>query len=406
MSTLKWIGTTTLAGLAAVGLTASQASAQNPYFRVAQGMAAQPGAFNPGMSGQAYTYASPAGRSFGTTGNLYSNPSFGSGYASLSSSGSSYLPAASYDSGGSSPAGGYYPYTYTTVPDPYGGFLRGSADVISSQGKLLLDVERSVIIREQGRQAALQTRRMRFDEIMYERANTPTPAEEAERVRKLNLRRSQNTATLGEIWSAKALNDLLDDLRRAQGKKVDLPAIPLDEDMLRQINVVGEGGGNAGLLRNEGRFSWPLALVDLPPADKTKELRSKIEERIQAAITQAANNKVEPSVLKDLNHSVRELQNYLSASVNDLPTSQYIEAKRFLSNLEDGVLVLGKPNAGNYFNRKFAAKGKTIQDLVEHMARNGLRFAPAVAGDESAYQALHSALAAYDLAFNAQAAGQ
>ena len=63
-------------------------------------------------------------------------------------------------------------------------------------------------------------------EIMYERANTPTPAEEAERVRKLNLRRSQNTATLGEIWSAKALNDLLDDLRRVQGKKVDLPAIP------------------------------------------------------------------------------------------------------------------------------------------------------------------------------------
>ena len=52
------------------------------------------------------------------------------------------------------------------------------------------------------------------------------------------------------------------------------------------------------------------------------------------------------------------------------------------------------------FSKDFVGKGKTVQDLVDYMVQKGLRFAPAVSGDEAAYQALYSALQAYDLAFN------
>ena len=38
------------------------------------------------------------------------------------------------------------------------------------------------------------------------------------------------------------------------------------------------------------------------------------------------------------------------------------------------------------FHKEFAGEGKTIQDLVDYMGKNGLRFAPAVSGDEDAYQ--------------------
>src|SRR5262245_35568948 len=63
---------------------------------------------------------------------------------------------------------------YISTPDPYGGFLSGSADVISSQGQLLLDVEQSAIVHEKARQARLDTRRKRFDEDLYERQYKPT----------------------------------------------------------------------------------------------------------------------------------------------------------------------------------------------------------------------------------------
>ena len=53
-----------------------------------------------------------------------------------------------------------------------------------------------------------------------------------------------------------------------------------------------------------------------------------------------------------------------------------------------------------------AAKGKTVPDLVSYMKNKGLSFAPAVAGQEPAYAALHQALAAYDLAAQNQVAAQ
>jgi hypothetical protein len=59
---------------------------------------------------------------------------------------------------------------------------------------------------------------------------------------------------------------------------------------------------------------------------------------------------------------------------------------------------LESPDVANYFNQTWMAKGKTVHDLVDHMLKKGLTFAPAVSGDEGTYQALYSALAAYDRA--------
>ena len=40
--------------------------------------------------------------------------------------------------------------------------------------------------------------------------------------------------------------------------------------------------------------------------------------------------------------------------------------------------------------------------MVDYLSAKGLSIAPAVQGDEAAYQAVHSALAAYDIAYNTQ----
>jgi hypothetical protein len=43
-----------------------------------------------------------------------------------------------------------------------------------------------------------------------------------------------------------------------------------------------------------------------------------------------------------------------------------------------------------------------VGELVNHMTRQGLRFAPATAGDEAAYLAVQRALAEYDVAARSQ----
>jgi hypothetical protein len=43
---------------------------------------------------------------------------------------------------------------------------------------------------------------------------------------------------------------------------------------------------------------------------------------------------------------------------------------------------------------------KNVGELVRYMAKNDLRFAPAVAGDEAAYLAFYRALAIYDVNAN------
>ena len=68
--------------------------------------------------------------------------------------------------------------------------------------------------------------------------------------------------------------------------------------------------------------------------------------------------------------------------------------------------VLEKPDAGHYLTGKYAAKGKSVQAVVKYMTQQGLLFAPAIAGDEAAYTALHRALATYDVATSSLVASE
>jgi hypothetical protein len=79
---------------------------------------------------------------------------------------------------------------------------------------------------------------------------------------------------------------------------------------------------------------------------------------------------------------------------------EYIHARTFLDDFGKALKVLDQPDAANYFNGKYAAKGATVADLVKYMSDQGLQFAPAVAGEEAAYMALYQAMAHYDIAAN------
>jgi len=86
----------------------------------------------------------------------------------------------------------------------------------------------------------------------------------------------------------------------------------------------------------------------------------------------------------------------------------YYEARQLaaekLTQEKPTIKVLASADARDYFIQKNAAQGKNVAELVKHMTENGLRFAPAVDGDEAAYVALHRAVVAFHAAVCRQGA--
>jgi hypothetical protein len=311
------------------------------------------------------------------------NPYLGTASLSTTYSGNPY---GGYDTGASPYSGyGYY-------ETPLGGYLRGTADIISSQGKWFKDVQQAALSREQVKQERIATRRKMFDEYLYERQNTPTFEEDRQRLLQQQISRSLNNPPAADILSGQALNNILTDIRKIDDKKGSKPAIDIDEDVARHINF-SPGSGNPGLLKNEGRVNWPVALQ----GEDFKTQRELLNSLAPEAVRQAVNGRVDAGTLKDLTDGVAKLRQELVMNIRELTPNQYIEASRFLGYFEDALRILARPDAGDFFNTKALAKQMSVADLVKYMADKGLTFAPAVTGDEPAYMALHRALVAFDL---------
>lgn len=309
------------------------------------------------------------------------------------------------------PYGAYDPSAYMNPygywGDPFGGYLRGVADIVNAQGRFAIAQQQAVLVREQIKEARLNNRRRAIDEYLYERERLPTLQDDREWSQAQELRRSMYNPPSTEIWSGKALNDLLFDLQKQMAKGVMStfkgPKDPLDQDALSRINVTStQGSGNIGLLKNGARLSWPLALS----GDEFRTERERLNNLTQDTVKEAGfNNRIDAGTLRQMLDDVDKMQRQLARNVGEISPAQYIEAKRFLNNFNDALKVLQQPDAANYINGKYAAKGKTVPDLVKYMTDQGLQFAPAVAGDEASYLALQRALAGYAMGLQAQSGG-
>jgi hypothetical protein len=197
-----------------------------------------------------------------------------------------------------------------------------------------------------------------------------------------------------EILSAKALNRLLKELQQRQAKGIRGPSIPLNADLLAHINVVGRDAGlDIGLLKDGGRLRWPEVLQE--PACKSE--RERIDSLLPGAIDQARKKQLSAERARDLTTPLEKLNNYLMDKVTEFSPSQFIEAKRFLSRLGDGIKALEEKGLGTWLeaNAKLPSKVKKVAELVQFMDQNELKFAPAISGDEAAYRLLYQALVAF-----------
>jgi hypothetical protein len=207
-----------------------------------------------------------------------------------------------------------------------------------------------------------------------------------------DLSRSMNNAPIADVLSGHALNTILSDLAKQDGKQLadgDASAL-VDADVLRHLNLVSGGIGNPALLKNEGRLTWPLALRD----DVYKREREQLDSLVPDAIHQAVNGKVDSGALTGIRNALAGMRRTLTANARDLTANQYIEAARFLGFFDDAVKVLERPEAGNYL-AKASEKSTTIGGLVKSMISKGLTFAAAVPGDEPSYLVIYRGLVNY-----------
>src|SRR5438105_5862737 len=157
---------------------------------------------------------------------------------------------------GPGPYATYGPSYQSYGHDPYGGYLHGAADVIRAQGQFLIQTQEAYLKYQESRSARIEVIRKQKEQWLWERENMPTLEDERRRTFSQSVMRAYYDPPLTEIWSGQSLNYLLRRAQLLQGNtRGDLP---LEEELLRNINVTGgKGSGNIGLLRG-GKVPWPM----------------------------------------------------------------------------------------------------------------------------------------------------
>jgi hypothetical protein len=382
----------------------------NPNPFIAPGLTLGQAAFNTAVAGRALStfppsaFGLPPVLSTAGTGPLLASPLLSTaaglgnpwlGSASLSTGGGGYsmstYPGSSY--GGYGGYGGYGSY----IP-PYAAELMGYGDLTRATGDYWKAIQQARISREQSRQMALETQRKRIElERWYDQVR-PTAPKVRDREMATDLERARKDPPPTEVWSGRALNELL---RSVQHHKLSRTGSPsLDEDVLKNINLSDKASrGNIGMLKDGGRLSWPTSLQESP----FDEARKRLSRNIRRAVDQVKNDKepVEPALLKDINADFKALNSTLSDSADELSPAQYIEARRYLNRLGEAITALSDSRVVHSLDNSRSVKARNVAELVSHMTREGLAFAPATPGDEAAYNALYVALRNYEASLTA-----
>jgi hypothetical protein len=291
------------------------------------------------------------------------------------------------------PPNPYYPAGYGSGFGP-GNVLNGQANVISASGDLFVKQEQSRITREQANQAKIDTKRKTFDEMMYEKANTPTFTEDQEKVDMMIVRRILNKPLEAEVTSGQAQNILLPYLDKLLRVGAQGPPVPLDQAMLKQINVTsgGSGGGNIGnigLLKDGGKLDWPLAVRG--PTQK------QLAPFFPQLVSSAASGDLDADLYFKVNKGVTALQDELTQKFRkeQIDGGMYLDGKRFLESLASSMKMIRSPSAAKFLNGTYRAEGRDVPELVYNMTSKGLKFAPAIPGGEAPYFALQNALVGF-----------
>jgi hypothetical protein len=220
-----------------------------------------------------------------------------------------------------------------------------------------------------------------FDHVLFARPEVPdAPAP----------RRLAPEPPVTEIYSGKALNDLIAYLAQLDPEAIRTADVALDPAVLRDINIAPvRGDGHVGLLKNGGKLTWPRLLS----GDAYRPERDRLDRLARAAFEDALAGQADADRLIEIDRTLATLRRRLAGQAGGVTSGDYSQAKRFLDDFEAALSVLQSTDARECFRRQYAPRGRSVAELVRHMTADSLHFAPATASDEAAYRALYQELA-------------
>jgi hypothetical protein len=268
-------------------------------------------------------------------------------------------------------------------------WLSGLADVTVASGLYQVQIQQARVLREESRQAALDTARARLELALERERNRPTARDVIARQRQMELdwaRKSPPTA------SGQAINTLI---RSAIFSDREGPEIAIPQRLLGQVTLRPAGTrGNTSLLRCE-RLPWPEALRHEAFAGP----RTRLDETLAAARRSVSSVERKPTreQLRELNAALKALQTILDDRAQKLPITQLIAAQRFLGQVKEALTALAQPDIAAGLQDEWRLRIRSIDDLVMHLRRRGLEVAPAVtASQEAAYRELYRLVLRYE----------
>ncbi len=156
---------------------------------------------------------------------------------------------------------------------------------------------------------------------------------------------------------------------------------------------------NTSVLKDRGTLQWAAVLQRAA----YKEARENINSLMKTVYENATEGKApSDAILRDLRDNLRKMQDTLNNNVDQLTPDEYIQARRYLSHVENAINALKNVQTVRLLNDPWKTKVKTVSDLVRIMSAKGLQFVPATPRDEAAYEALFRALAVFDAGLSRQ----
>jgi hypothetical protein len=248
----------------------------------------------------------------------------------------------------------------------------------------------------------MDNRRRMFDLLRYEKENTPTLGQVQEENRREQVLQARNNPPQTEIWSGRALNLLLEDIRIME-KQLGLRGamIPLDPDILKHISLgTGTVTGSSSMLNNGGKLRWPPELDDPRFDDERKNINKLF---LQATQEAGSPEGLSGQTMRGLTKSLDQLQESIDGAINDMSPSDNIRAKSFANEVTRTARMLRDPNIAKQLNGDWSARGATVGELIENMNRNGQNFGPAAPDARPFYSSLYLSLLAYQSSLMAMA---
>jgi hypothetical protein len=272
--------------------------------------------------------------------------------------------------------------------------MSGLAQVYNSLGQYQIDSAQAQLVQDQVRQSKLTTRQQIYDQYRYEKAMTPTPEDLREKERANSLRRARNDPPPAEIWSGAAMNYLLKDILDAEGRAgLCGPVIPLNADYVKRLNFsTGTTTGSATMIQEGQQLQWPPVLQNDPFGKQRDLIESLLPQAIE--VCKQGGGKNDP--LNKILTALGQMRKALDAEVENISADEWIGGSRFINQLRESAKMLQAPNAANFFNGQWSAKGSTVGDLIHDMGSKGLKFAACAEGDENIYNVIYRQMVNYD----------